>query len=451
MSTSKKITLTLICLLSIILGTGYFLGLAYFQTHFKIGTEINGFNCSFKSIDDADALLSREVQSYAMAVNTRNGGVEKISADDVGMKFAGKDELIDMVNHQNYNLWFLPENTNVTLPVGCYQIDETKMDEEFNSLKCMNDMVKPESAHIVETNDFYQVASAVKGNELDVNKARQIIETAIRQWQPEVDLEASECYIEAEDIDENVLKQRCDLLNSIQDTIITYDFGDRKETIDFEKIKDKFINKDYELSSKKIQKYIEKLAEKYDTVGVERKFVTFDDRTASVTGGDYGWKISVNDTALELMNLITEDTLDVVKPVYVQTAASRMKNDIAHSYLEIDASNDIAVMYVDGKPVVQSKIKVNGDIATGCYKVQGKQDITDDGRIRNISFGNSSIYQYTGNESSGFSGSDDISGFSSNGVKENCAAVDETGMTTIFNTMQDTWPVIVYNNENIGG
>ena len=203
--------------------------------------------------------------------------------------------------------------------------------------------------------------------------------------------------------------------------------------------------------SKKIQKYIEKLAEKYDTVGVERKFVTFDDRTASVTGGDYGWKISVNDTALELMNLITEDTLDVVKPVYVQTAASRMKNDIAHSYLEIDASNDIAVMYVDGKPVVQSKIKVNGDIATGCYKVQGKQDITDDGRIRNISFGNSSIYQYTGNESSGFSGSDDISGFSSNGVKENCAAVDETGMTTIFNTMQDTWPVIVYNNENIGG
>lgn len=251
MSTSKKITLTLICLLSIILGTGYFLGLAYFQTHFKIGTEINGFNCSFKSIDDADALLSREVQSYAMAVNTRNGGVEKISADDVGMAFAGKDELIDMVNHQNYNLWFLPENTNVTLPVGCYQIDETKMDEEFNNLKCMNDMVKPESAHIVETNDFYQVASAVKGNELDVNKARQIIETAIRQWQPEVDLESSECYIEAEDIDEDVLQQRCDLLNSIQDTIITYDFGDRKETVDFEKIKDKFINNDYELSSKK--------------------------------------------------------------------------------------------------------------------------------------------------------------------------------------------------------
>lgn len=451
MSTSKKITLTLICLLSIILGTGYFLGLAYFQTHFKIGTTINGFNCSFKSIDDTEALLSRKVQSYAMAVDTRNGGVEKISADDVGMVFSGKSNLVDMVNSQNYTLWFLPENTDVTLPVSCYEVDNTKMSEELNSLKCMNNMVKSESAHIVETNNFYQVASAIKGNELDKNKARQIIETAIRQWKPEVDLEESECYIDAPVIDEDTLQQRCDLLNSIQDTIITYDFGDRKETIDFDLIKEKFINKEYELSSKKIQKYVEKMAEKYDTVGADRKFVTFDDRTANVSGGDYGWKISVEDTAMELMNLITEDTVDVVNPVYVQTAVSRMRNDIAHSYLEIDTSNEIAVLYMDGKPAVQSKIKINGNIPSGCYKIQSKQDITDDGLLKAINFGGSSIYQYVGNESSGFSGNDDISGFSSNGVKENCAAVDETGINAIFANMQDTWPVIVYNNNDIGG
>ena len=40
MSITKKIVLTLLCILSIVLGTGYFLGLAYFQTHFKIGTTI---------------------------------------------------------------------------------------------------------------------------------------------------------------------------------------------------------------------------------------------------------------------------------------------------------------------------------------------------------------------------------------------------------------------------
>ena len=83
MSITKKIVLTLLCILSIVLGTGYFLGLAYFQTHFKIGTTINGFHCSFKSIDEAETLLSREVESYAIAVNTRNNGVEKIAANDV--------------------------------------------------------------------------------------------------------------------------------------------------------------------------------------------------------------------------------------------------------------------------------------------------------------------------------------------------------------------------------
>ena len=89
MSITKKIVLTLLCILSIVLGTGYFLGLAYFQTHFKIGTTINGFHCSFKSIDEAETLLSREVESYAIAVNTRNNGVEKIAANDVGLTFVG--------------------------------------------------------------------------------------------------------------------------------------------------------------------------------------------------------------------------------------------------------------------------------------------------------------------------------------------------------------------------
>ena len=72
MSITKRIALILICLLSIVLGTGYFLGMAYFQTHYKIGTTINGFHCSFKTIEETDALLSRKVESYAIAVDTRN-------------------------------------------------------------------------------------------------------------------------------------------------------------------------------------------------------------------------------------------------------------------------------------------------------------------------------------------------------------------------------------------
>lgn len=451
MSTAKKIVVTLLCVLSIILGTGYFLGLAFFQTHFKPGTTINGFHCSFKSVDDAEALLSREVQSYAMALNTRNNGVEKISADDVGLTFVGRSTLIDIINNQNYKLWFIPELTEYNLPVDCYQIDDEKLNVEMAKLKCMNNMVKAESAHIVNIEDFYQVSPAIKGTELDKEKARKIIETAIRQWKPSVDLEESGCYIDAETIDEDILQQRCDLLNSIQDTIITYDFGDRKETVDFKKIQKDFINKDYELSPKKIQKYMEKLAKKYDTIGTERKFITYDDKTAIISGGDYGWEINVNDSALELMNLITEDTVDVVEPLYAQSGISRMKNDIGHSYLEIDSSNGKVVLYVDGTPAVQSIAKLNGDMEPGVYRVSSKQEVTDDGLLKVIKFGDSALYQYNETDGVSFTGNDDISAFSSNGVRERCAAIDATGADAIFNNMQESWPVIVYNDSNIGG
>ena len=175
MSITKKIVLTLLCILSIVLGTGYFLGLAYFQTHFKIGTTINGFHCSFQSVNETEALLSREVESYAIAVNTRNNGVEKIAANDVGLTFVGRSALVDIINKQDYKLWFIPEMEEQHLSADCYNIDETEMSAEMAKLKCMNNMVKGESAHIVDTNDFYQVSPAVRGTDLDKTKARQVV------------------------------------------------------------------------------------------------------------------------------------------------------------------------------------------------------------------------------------------------------------------------------------
>lgn len=450
MSKSKKIVIVLLCMLCIVLGTGYFIGMAYFQTHFKIGTTINGFHCSFKSLNETEAILSREVESYAMAVKTRNNGIEKISANDVGLKFNGKQNLIQLLKEQDSKLWFIPSVKEVTLPAECYEIDNSMLLNELKKLKCMNNMIKAESAHIVETNGFYQVASAVKGTFLDKEKTRQVIETAIRQWRPSVDLEASECYIDSDMGDEKELQKHCDFLNSIQDTIITYDFGDRKESIDFAKIKKYFMSSNYRFNTKKMKSYIEKIAKKYDTVGITRKFITYDGRTADITGGDYGWKLDVDKTTEGLIGYIKNDTVDVVSPVYIQTAASRQQNDIGYSYLEIDMSNNRAVLYIDGAPVVQTSIKTNGDITPGFYKLGNKQEMDDTGLLNVISFGTNKIYQYNATEATAsFFGSDDISGFSSNGVQPNCIAIDDSTMKAIYDSIQTEWPVIVYNNDNI--
>lgn len=450
MSITKRIALILMCLLSIVIGTGYFLGMAYFQTHYKIGTTINGFHCSFKTIEETDALLSRKVESYAIAVDTRNNGVEKITANDVGLAFIGRDELVGIMNTQDSRLWFMPELKQKNLSKECYSIDTTLMTSEMLTLKCMNNMQKAETAHIVNTNDYFQVSKAVKGTELDRAKARDVIETAIRQWKESVSLEETGCYIDTDPGDEKALQKQCDTLNSMQDTIITYDFGDRTEQLNFNTVKEKFLNKEYSFDKENIKRYISTLADKYDTVGTQRKFITYDDRTAIISGGDYGWKINIDKTAEDLLKLLEENTIDVIEPAYTEEAASRNKNDIGRSYLEIDISTKQAILYEDGEPIIQADIKTNGKIKPGFYQVKGIQESTPDGMKKVIWFGSSALYMYDAAAAQpSFSGTDDISGYSASSIKEGCIAVNEDVIDTFFTNMSPDWPVVIYNSENI--
>ena len=76
----------------------------------------------------------------------------------------------------------------------------------------MHNMVSPESARIVDTDGFYQVAQQVIGTELDRENAKQVIATSIRQWHKSVNLEDKGCYIEAEKTDEKEMQKQCDFL-----------------------------------------------------------------------------------------------------------------------------------------------------------------------------------------------------------------------------------------------
>lgn len=441
MTGTKKVVLFLFGGLTVALGTGYFLGVAYFQTHFKPGTTINGYHCSLKTVDDACDILTREVESYTLAINTRNNGIESISAEDAAMEFVGRDVLIDLINHQDYILWFIPETKDTTLSIDCYDIDEEKMKSAISELKCMTDMVKAEPAHIVETDDYYQVSPNIKGTELDSEKTLKTIETALRQSKKEVSLEDAGCYIDVELNNEDSLQEKCEILNSIQDTIITYDFGDRTEKINFKTIKEKFLDEEYNLSIDNIKQYITELASKYDTVNTRRMFVTYDDRSVLVQSGDYGWTLDVDKTAENLLNLVLNDIIDVVEPIYKQKAMSRDSNDIGYSYLEIDKNQKVAVLYVDGEPIVKTNIQMNGNVSDGVYNVKEKKEEID-GLKYAVSFGDSYIYKY--DSDSNISGSGDLSLISTNSVRHGCIAVDETNVSSIFSIISDGWPVIIY-------
>lgn len=89
--------------------------------------------------------------------------------------------------------------------------------------------------------------------------------------------------------------------------MITYDFDDRTETVDRDMIKNWLTideNGLYTLDKKQIEAYISELAAKYDTVGTERTFNTYDGREITVSGGNYGWQIDQKAELKELTELI---------------------------------------------------------------------------------------------------------------------------------------------------
>lgn len=78
-----------------------------------------------------------------------------------------------------------------------------------------------------------------------------------------------------------MLIRNCEQINKLTDVVITYDFDDRTETVDKEVIRDwlkKNKKGDYTLDKKQVSAYVSELAEKYDTVGQERTFHTYDGR-----------------------------------------------------------------------------------------------------------------------------------------------------------------------------
>ena len=83
-------------------------------------------------------------------------------------------------------------------------------------------------------------------------------------WQGDLTVDLEPYYMNPEITAANSnLQEKCDTLNGLKNIIITYDFGDKVEVVDFDTVRTWLT--DYELDKDKIHTYVEELADEYDT------------------------------------------------------------------------------------------------------------------------------------------------------------------------------------------
>lgn len=375
--------ISLIVLLLVLTGGAYGYGVWYFTGHFLPGSMVNGFNCSYMTVDESEALLSKKAGAGVLAIETRNNGQESITAQQVELSYASDGSIKKLMRDQDRFIWFLAFNQEQIYTVSsAIQYDEQEMQAAISGLKCMQTGQDPVDAHIDEQNDKFVIIPEEEGNALDPEKTSQAVIQAFVTGQTSLDLEAEGCYKEpAVRQDDEMLIRNCEQINKLTDVVITYDFDDRTETVDRETIKN-WLKKDkkgnYTLDKKQVTAYVKGLSEKYDTVGNSRIFHTYDGQEITVEGGNYGWQIDQEAEVKALTGLIKEGKTQVREPEYAHEGLSRKTNDIGYTYIEISLTAQRMVYYKDGVPTADAQILTgnpnvpNCSTPVGCYSTGKK-------------------------------------------------------------------------------
>ena len=346
----------------------YGIGVFYYYGHFLYGTEINGVDCSGKTVAQAEKSIESQIASYQLVLKEREDKSETISASQINMQYISDGGVQELKDQQNPFLWFLSfvRHQNYTMSANI-SYDEEALSTAVGSLECFKDenVVQPTDAHLEVQDGQYVIVEETQGNALDKDKVTEAVKKAIDGGETLLDLDQAGCYIEPSVLstDENLAKQR-DEGNRLLTVTVTIDFSDRQEVINGDVMKD-WLTTDEEgnvdLDQAKVREYVQQLQYKYDTFGSSREFKTSSGQTITVSGGDYGWLIAPNDTTAKIIEAIKSGQSQTIEPEYTYTGYCRDTNDIGNTYVEISLDQQHMWFYKDGQLIVST------DVVTGCH------------------------------------------------------------------------------------
>ncbi len=354
--------------LAIVFGTifgllliAYFVGVFYFSKHFMYGTRVNGRTVDFKTVEEVEAMLAPEKDSYFLDILTKTGK-ETIKVGDGSLKREYSVPIQELLEDTSPFAWpyYLFEQSDYTVD---YLIKYSKPDMEIylNNLSCM-DASRAEAsknAYVVLKDGEVQVVPESQGTLLDEQKVYDAVEAALDGDETSVNLDQEDCYRHA-DITEDSESIQQAKKNAEEYLAIdaVYVFGDYKYKIPAEEMTSMAYidrNGNVVLDEDVIKNYAHTLALQFDSFGKDRKFVTHDKKHIVISGGYYGWEIDEEAEAEELWEYMQRMEDFEKEPVCVKKGYNYCGlNDIGDSYVEVDLTDQHVYLYVDGKQILDS-------------------------------------------------------------------------------------------------
>ena len=188
----KIVGMSLCPLLAIYLGISIF-----FINHFYFGSVINSISVAGKTIEEANSELSAVVDSYTLKIQGRNNTQDEINGKDIDLKYDPKGKIEELKSKQNPFLWifsiFNKDDVEIN-DIVSFDKDLLKQNVEKIYNLHEDDVIEPENPTFEYTNKSYNINPEVKGTKVIEDSLYDVVEKAIIDGKPEINLDEEGCY-----------------------------------------------------------------------------------------------------------------------------------------------------------------------------------------------------------------------------------------------------------------
>lgn len=357
----------------------------YFMSHFFVNTKINGKNFSGKTASDVEKYLQTNIKDYKLTILENEGRQDVISGSEIGLEYRAGTEAEKLLKDQNGFAWpkaFFTENSRKVSVNVSY--NEESLNQRISQLSCLQTEQTPaENAKPEFDGNQYVIKPEVYGNAVDKERLTEQVKVHITEFQPQLDMVETKCYAKPKYVeDSKEVQEACDAMNKYVNASITYPMN---EPVVVDKaLISQWLQVDGEmkvsLNTEAMKQWFTAFGDKYDTQGTTRTFTTPAGKSATVTGGTYGWSIDEDTELVNLQNSILNGEVVTREPAYYAggTAAAHSGQDWGNTYAEVDMSAQHMWYVQNGQVVLETDVVTGEPIPSritpeGVYSLIWKQ------------------------------------------------------------------------------
>ena len=370
--------LSVICLIYVAISV-------YFMSHFFVNTKINGKNFSGKTASDVEKYLQTNIKDYKLTILENEGRQDVISGSEIGLEYRAGTETEKLLKDQNGFAWpkaFFTENSRKVSVNVSY--NEESLNQRISQLSCLQTEQTPaENAKPEFDGNQYVIKPEVYGNAVDKERLTEQVKVHITEFQPQLDMVETKCYAKPKYVeDSKEVQEACDAMNKYVNDSMTYPMN---EPVVVDKaLISQWLQVDGEmkvsLNTEAMKQWFTAFGDKYDTQGTTRTFTTPAGKSATVTGGTYGWSIDEDTELVNLQNSILNGEVVTREPAYYAggTAAAHSGQDWGNTYAEVDMSAQHMWYVQNGQVVLETDVVTGEPIPSritpeGVYSLMWKQ------------------------------------------------------------------------------